>query len=369
MAPIPPQAELEQRINNLQVLLKEEDIDAAILPLGIYFEYYFGKGGNPSERIIAGIISRDSPPFILSPAFEVSNIERSTYIEDIVSWEETESPYKILAKELDDRAIGDQLMADPKLWIDEVEKITQKTHRQMFSGHRFLSNQRQVKTPWELEQLQAAAKASADGILAALPHLQEGMTEKQFVPILSRELGERSGNPLAFGIVQFGENSAIPHGMPTNKKLRPDSVVLIDAGTSVNGYQGDITITVPFGKPKGFEAIYQIVYEANRKALEADKPGISGSELDSIARDHIRVEGYAKNFTHRLGHGIGMEVHEEPYIVGTNTSGLKTHNCHTIEPGIYLPGKFGVRIEDDVMVTSDSAELLYDTPRKNFDVF
>jgi len=369
MAPVAPKTELNTRITSMQRRLADNEVDAAIIPLGIYFEYFFGKSGNPSERIIAGIITTDQDPFLLSPSFEVSNLQRSTYIDDIIAWEETENPYQILAKEIKDRGIGEQIIADPKLWIDEVQKIEHQLDSKIRSGHALLSTQRSVKTEWELNQLRAAAKASADGILAALPHLEVGMTETQFQPILTKELGERSGNPLSFGIVQFGENSAIPHGMPTNKKLENNSVVLIDAGTSVNGYQGDITITVPFGEPEGYYEIYDIVYDANRAALAADQPGQPAATLDKIARDHITEKGYGKYFTHRLGHGIGMEVHEEPYIVGTNQEQLLQSQCHTIEPGIYQPGKFGIRIEDDVVLTEKGAELLYDTPRRNFDVF
>ena len=128
----------------------------------------------------------------------------------------------------------------------------------------------------------------------------------------------------------------------------------------------DITITVPFGKPREFAEIYEIVFEANRKALDADKEGMLPSKLDAIARDHIKSKGYGKYFPHRLGHGLGLEVHETPYIVATNQVPLIECNTHTIEPGVYIPGKFGIRIEDDVVVRKDDTNLLYETPRHNF---
>ena len=140
----------------------------------------------------------------------------------------------------------------------------------------------------------------------------------------------------------------------------------MDCGTPVNGYQGDITITIPFGKPTDFEKIYEIVFEANRAAFDSDKEEMIPAELDAVARNYITKKGYGDYFTHRLGHGLGLEVHETPYIVATNKTPLVSGNCHTIEPGIYRPGKFGIRIEDDVLVTKNGAKLLFETPRHNF---
>lgn len=367
MKPVIPQSELQLRIDNLQKEMRNGDKSAVIIPLGIYFNYFFGKSGEPSERIIAGVIPDEGAPFVLCPTFEMENIRTRTYVEDIVGWDETESAYKKLATELTDHQIGTEIIADPKLWIDEKEKIEQVSNIQIKSGGDILQRQRAIKTEWELKQLRLAAQASSQGIIATLPQIIRGMTELEVVKILASELGARSENPLSFAIVQFGENSAIPHGRPTERKLGNDEVILIDAGTSVNGYHGDITITVPYGKPKNFTEVYDIVYQANRLALEADEPSMIPSQLDQVARDHITNAGYGENFTHRLGHGIGLEVHEQPYIVGVNHIPLIENNCHTIEPGIYQVGKFGVRIEDDVVVTKNGAELLYETPRYNFD--
>ncbi|MCE7735679.1 MAG: aminopeptidase P family protein [Candidatus Heimdallarchaeota archaeon] len=361
-----PDQELKSRWDNLQQKLNQNNYDAALIPLGVNFTYYFKKEARPSERLTLGILSKDSDPFIITPSFEKSNLSRSTGLDDIAVWEEIESPYKKVAKEFEDRGIGKNVIVDPHLWYVEVEMLKNAGDFQVTSGHDMIYEQRSVKSDWEITQLQAAAKASSHGILNAIPRLKVGMTEKEFLKIIQTEMSTLSGSSLAFGMVQYGENSAIPHGMPSDKKLQNDEVVLMDCGTPVNGYQGDITITIPFGKPKDFEKIYEIVYEANRFAFDADKEGMIAGELDGVARNHIALKGYGQYFTHRLGHGLGLEVHETPYIVATNSIPLKKNNCHTIEPGIYIPGKFGVRIEDDVRVTSTGAELLYETPRHNF---
>ena len=361
-----PQKELETRRQAIVKDLTDLSLDALLIPLGINFYYLFGKQGMPTERIITGVIPTEGDPFILSPSFERSNIEISTGLEDIAIWKETDNAYAILNREFNDRNIGKNIGVDPKLWIVEKERIEKYSKRHLTSVGHILDKHRMVKSSWELKQLREATKSSAKGILNALKELYAGITEKEFASIVNSKMTELSNNPPSFTAIQFGENSAIPHGRPTDRRLKNNEVVLVDAGTSVNGYQGDITITIPFGEPKDFNNIYEIVFEANRKAFEANMEGVAASELDQVARDHIDKKGYAKYFTHRLGHGIGLEVHEEPYIVASNHEKLLSGNCHTIEPGIYIPGKFGVRIEDDVLVTKTGAELLFNTPRHNF---
>jgi Xaa-Pro dipeptidase len=369
MSEIIPNSEITNRWKGVKSELDQKQLDALIVPLGVNFYYLFGKQGLPSERLIAGIIPRDSDPFIISPSFEKSNVERATGLDDIITWEETESPYDKLAKDLVDRGIGKNIGVDPKLWLVEVERLEKSlktSSRSIVSADSILNKLRSSKSEWELQQMRKAAEFSAEGILAAIPQLQVGTSEIDFVKVVTDEMSNLSNGPTSFGLVQFGDNSAIPHGMPSKKKLSPDSSVLIDAGTSINGYHGDITITVPFGKPKDFAEIYDIVFDANRKALDADREGFVPSELDAIARDHIKSKGYGKYFPHRLGHGLGLEVHETPYIVATNQIPLVKGNTHTIEPGIYIPGKYGIRIEDDVFVDKGKAHLLYETPRHNF---
>ncbi len=361
-----PKTEIKRRWTAVQKAM--DDFDALILPLGVNFQYFFGKPGMPSERIILGIIPKSKDPFILAPSFEISNFEAATQIDDIVGWEETESPYKIFEQELNDREIGTNIGVDPKLWIVEYERLSNTSKRHNFtSAGNLIDSIREVKSSWEIEQLSLASQYSSEGILTAFDRFYDGMMEIEAVPILAEELGNLSGNPLSFALVQFGENSALPHGSPSRKKLGSNDVVLLDVGTSVNGYQGDITITLHMGKPnQKFLEVYETVFEANRAAFSKELEGISGGSLDEVARKHIVDAGYGKYFTHRLGHGIGLEVHEKPYLVGTNSSPMKINQTHTIEPGIYLPGEFGVRIEDDVVLQEKGARRLYNTSRHNW---
>ena len=364
-----PKKELKDRWKSARKLLKVDNIDCLIIPFGANFQYFFGKTGALSERLTVGVLSRNGDVFIFCPKFERSNVLRKFGHDDLVVWDEIESPYKLLTNELTSRGIGDSINVGSRFWISEVEKLKHiNKQREFHSGNNLCEKLRREKSPWEVKQLELATKASAEGILAGFERLSEGITEKESRAIFSEELSNRSGNPLSFWLIQFGLNSALPHGSPTEKKLKVGDVVLLDLGTSVNGYHGDITITLPFGKaPKKFYEIYDIVFEANRSAFKANKEGVIPSDLDKIARDYITNRGFGKYFTHRLGHGIGLEVHESPYIVASNFDPLHLNDTHTIEPGIYLPGKFGVRVEDDVIVSKNECKFLFEATRYSWE--
>jgi Xaa-Pro dipeptidase len=203
-----------------------------------------------------------------------------------------------------------------------------------------------------------AAEYTSKGILDTLELIQEGQTELEILKLAQEQMTKHSGEQ-SWALVQIDENSAVPHGKPSNKKLRKDSVILIDAGTACEHYFADITVTSVYGTAsEEFKKIYFIVEKANDAALEKSKNGVPAEEVDFAARSVIEQAGFGQYFTHRLGHGLGLQVHEEPYIVKGNKIPLVQGNVHTDEPGIYLPGKFGVRIEDDVLVSEKSKRLV-----------
>ena len=233
-----PKQEMQSRWDNLQERLKDSDYDAVLIPLGVNFTYYFKKEARPSERLTLGIISKNSDPFIITPSFEKSNLSKSTGLDDIAVWEETESPYKLTAKEFENRGIGKNVIVDPHLWFVEVEKMKKAGQFNVTSGHELIYEQRSIKSDWEITQLQAAAKASSEGILNAIPSLKVGMTEKEYLKIVQIEMSALSGSSLAFGLIQFGENSAIPHGMPSDKKLK--QLIELEAIELINNHASKV---------------------------------------------------------------------------------------------------------------------------------
>ena len=184
------------------------------------------------------------------------------------------------------------------------------------------------------------------------------MTEKELATILASKI-QAIGGMVGFNLVLFGERAALPHGRPSERELKHGDCVLVDVGAIIHGYYSDLTRTVFYGEPTARQVeIYDIVREVNRDSYESVKPGVTCGKLDEIARGIIEEEGYGDYFIHRLGHGIGLQGHERPYIVRNNDLELEPGMTFTIEPGIYIVGEIGVRVEDTVVVTSGGCETL-----------
>ncbi|MFX1282629.1 MAG: M24 family metallopeptidase [Promethearchaeota archaeon] len=339
------------RLMKLKSSMKAAQIESLIIFPGVNFRYIFGLMEEPSERLFVGIIETENSPKMLVPSFEVDRVKRLTGITDCIGWEETQDPYSLLPKfmSLDH---GKTIAIEPKMWFSVYQKIAKKFPEKKFiSASVFFNPLRAVKDEHEQKLLLKASQKSGDAIVATLNELEVGISEAEVKSILKEKLSwglnERSGS-----LVQFGENSSLPHYPGGNKKLVKDDIVLIDAGGTIENYWGDITITTVFGKAsRRFKEIYDIVYQANKIGKEAVIKNKLPSDVDLATREFIMSKGHGEFFTHRTGHGIGLEVHEHPYIVGNNRTPLVPGNVFTIEPGIYLPGEFGIRIEDNVIKT------------------
>lgn len=230
-----------------------------------------------------------------------------------------------------------------------------------------LAGLRMKKDADEIEKMRRAARIAQEAMLLTLARLKEGMTEKEIANQLIIELLRAGSDPnLPFSpIVAIGENSANPHAVPTDRALRPGDMLLVDWGAGYEGYFSDITRTFTFGEvdPELID-IGDIVLKANQAGRDAGKPGVDAGVVDRAARAVIANAGYGSAFTHRTGHGLGMEAHESPYIYDGNDQILAPGMTFTVEPGIYLAGKGGIRIEDDVVVTENGLESLTDLPRR-----
>ena len=233
-------------------------------------------------------------------------------------------------------------------------------------GSEILNLVKTIKNEEELSNIQKACEITQTALWEEVSRIKEGITELELKKSIENKMISLGADGVAFDtIVAFGANSAVPHHLSGETKLCKNSVVLIDAGCKVNGYCSDITRTYFFGEPtKKFINVYQSVYKANELALREIKSGVNGKEADDVARKYLSNCGFGEKFTHSLGHGVGLEIHEFPSLSKKSSALLKDGMVFTIEPGVYLDGEFGVRIEDTVVLKNGSVERLF-TDRKD----
>ncbi len=345
------------RIKNLQRYMDINDIDWTFLVPSPNFFYLTGVSIDTHERLTALLIPKDDIPTIIVPSFERERLEQDTEIANIVSWQDGENPYdyvkKITGSEIKTIAIEDNVPFGVLYNLDTKIKISQKVPITPY-----ISELRLKKSTDEINFMKQAGRIIEKALEDGYQYVKENMSELDLAKYLEDRIVEYGGTP-TFTIIQFGPNSAIPHAESSRKKLKKGEIILIDFGCSYKGYNTDQTRMAVLGKAtEKHKEIYSIVQEAQEAAIKYDKEGVSAESVDKVARDVIESKGYGKYFIHRLGHGIGIEVHEPPYIVQGNKQILEEGMTHSIEPGIYILNEFGVRIEDLVEVKKNGVEII-----------
>jgi Xaa-Pro aminopeptidase len=251
--------------------------------------------------------------------------------------------------------------------VAEFEAVKKTYEGALKSTPTLVSASRQIKTAEEVERIRAAS-ALAEGVLADVTAaIQAGITERDLAAEFEYEFKRRGASGASFDtIALFGARSSLPHGAPGDTALTHGDIVLLDFGCRLDGYCSDLTRTYAFGRIPSpwFEEVYDLTLTAQTIALEAIRPGKTGREVDAVARDLITEAGYGVNFGHGLGHGVGIEIHEGPRLNKESDTTLVEGMIVTVEPGVYVPGKGGVRIEDLVVVTKDGCEILSSAPKE-----
>jgi len=350
-----PRSELETRLASATKGLESSSLDALVLEPGTNFRYLTGMAVERSERLVAMVLMADGESWIVGPAFEAERLGGALPGGYIV-WQEHEDPYSILADRLGPaRRVG----LGPTTWFADAERLGAVLPNVTFqSAHDLLSSLRMHKTSFELEAIRRAAAACRQRIAEAHGRLRPGIREI--------DLAEGFGTGDDTVLVQFGPSGALPHGDAGERKLEPPTALLIDHWAPLeDGYWGDLTRSTWIGDdpPERYRTVWQTVLEAQLAGIEAAGPGVACSEVDAAARTVIERAGFGEFFTHRLGHGLGLDVHEPPYLVEGNGLELEPGMVVTVEPGIYLPGEFGVRLEEDIVITENGAELLSEPQR------
>jgi Xaa-Pro dipeptidase len=334
-------------------------LDLLVATPGTNFLYL--TGGNPgrSERLIALLLPRTGEAVLVAPHFEVERVRRGSTVGDVRGWEEEENPFALVGRIATEWRRAGRLGLEPSTdYASYLRVAAAMPGWQVADGSPVFEHLRIIKQPVELDLIRRAIRITQDAIAAAFTQLQLGMTERDVAGIVSREMTQRGGR--GGGLVQFGPNAALPHGSPQMRRLEEGQPVLMDCGTSVEGYTSDITRTQWFGgEPvERFKTVHNTLHDAQTVAMTLGRPGVECQEMDRAARRVIREAGFGEYFTHRLGHGMGMEGHEAPYLVEGNAVRLEPGMVTTIEPGIYIPDVWGCRTEDDIVVTDSGVEVL-----------
>jgi Xaa-Pro dipeptidase len=362
------------RLERARKLMSEHGLGAIILAEGTSLEYYTAVRWWGSERLFAAVIPAKGEPFYVCPAFEEGRareqLAKGSAGEhaDVRAWHEDEHPARLLAEGLKDRGLTSGTIGVEEsmrfVFADAISAAAPNIH--IVSATPVTAGCRMIKSPHEIALMRLAAEVTLAAYEATYHAITPGMTNED-VTDLSRLAHDQLGFPGAADLALVGEYSAFPHGSVVPQKVTDGSIVLLDGGCVVEGYRSDITRTFVIGKATDkMRRVYDLVHRAQAAALAAAKPGVECGAIDTAARRVITDGGFGPDyqyFTHRLGHGMGMDGHEWPYLVRGNTTRLAANMTTSNEPGIYIRGEFGIRLEDDMVVTADGAEFFTPTSK------
>ncbi len=360
---------MNQRLDKLTSWLIEEHIDAAFITSTENVFYLTGFHCEPHERLLGLFVFQNEEPILICPKMEEVKVRDAGWNYRTIAYTDNDHPWEMIHHAISQYDITISILAVEKehLNVGRYEVL-----REMFLETGFVSAEeklhslRLLKDDKELKALREAAAMADEAIEIGVASIKEGRSELEILSIVETEIKKKGINKFSFNtMVLTGENTAAPHGIPGLNKVEKGNFVLFDLGVVIDGYCSDISRTVAFGSVTGAQKdIYYSVLKAQIAALEACKPGVRIGELDQISRTIISEAGYGEYFTHRLGHGLGIGVHEFPSIIDSNNLPLEPGMCFTIEPGIYKPSVGGVRIEDDVFITKDGVEILTKYPKE-----
>jgi len=359
-APAISVAERRARLAKAQALMTT---DALIVGAGASLRYFTGVGWNATERLVAMLLPKTGAPVMICPRFEEGSLRAGIAVDaPLRLWEEHESPAELAARVLAEWG-ATSLAIDPEISYGKAMALAEAAVGVATSpATPVIDGCRMIKSPAELALMAQAKAMTLEVHRRACRILEPGITTsevRRFIDQAHRALGADDGS--SFCAVQFGEASAYPHGLPGEQALADGDLVLIDTGCRVQGYNSDITRTYVFGTATQEQArVWEIEKRAQAAAFAAVKPGVPCEEIDAVARRVLASEGFSPEYDlpglpHRTGHGIGLSIHEAPYLVRGDRTPLQPGMCFSNEPMIVIPGRFGVRLEDHFHVTEDGA--------------
>ena len=358
------------RLERVCALMRDHKIQALAVNAGSDLKYLTGLDFHLSERPAILLLTVQGQAAFIFPEFEKDKAAQSQVPAILFAYPEDPQLWPAVAgKALESLGLSEASLAvsPTSMRFLEINLLQNGAPKiKTISGAEIFRDIFIQKDEEEIDSTRKAVEIAQEALLQTLPHVQPGKTEHEIANLLVINLLKAGSEPeLAFSpIIASGPNAANPHANPGGREMQAGDMLIIDWGARYNGYVSDITRTFAIGHiPDGFEQIVQIVLKANQTARGMIKPGLAANTVDSTARDVISAAGYGANFLHRTGHGIGLNPHEDPFISQASSTILAPGMLFTVEPGIYLTGKGGVRIEDNVVVTAGGVETLTSLPR------
>ncbi|WP_147532616.1 M24 family metallopeptidase [Bacillus marasmi] len=357
------------KLNEVSQWLKEQGAEVCFLTSSENVFYLSGFFSDPHERLLGLAIFQDAEPFLICPGMEVNEARNAGWPYEIIGYSDIEQPWELVHSAIKKRIDSVSALAIEKehMNVERYETVTA-----IFEGAKFVSAEeklrqlRMIKSDAEISKLRQAGELADFAIQIGMEEISEGKTELEVLAAIEYALKKKGVSQMSFStMVLTGTNAAAPHGTPGNTKIQKGDLVLFDLGVVVDGYCSDITRTIAYGDINDKQReIYETVLAGQLAAIQAIKPGVACSTLDLTARNIISGAGYGEYFPHRLGHGLGISIHEYPSVTEKNPLALQEGMVFTVEPGIYVPDVAGVRIEDDVLVTANGYELLTKFPKE-----
>jgi len=357
-------ARVLNRLRRAQEGMERQGVHLLLVGPSSDLRYLTGLDAHESERLNLLVLPREGDPSYVVPVLEAPHLAGLREVLAVRAWEETQAPAELVAEIVGD-ATGRTVAVGDRLWGVFLLRLQEAIHGASWRpATDVMRPLRAVKDGREIELMRDVAQHTDDAWEEFIARPLAGQTERDALARLL-DLTQRRGLGIGFGICASGPNSASPHHQTGDRVIQSGDAVVFDWGGTLEGYHSDVTRTVHVGEPEEeFRRVYDVVLNANQAALDAVRPGVPCEEIDLAARSLIDAEGYGAAFIHRVGHGLGLDVHEEPYLVAGNAAPLETGMIFSDEPGIYLEGRFGVRIEDAVLCTDEGGERLNKATRE-----
>jgi Xaa-Pro dipeptidase len=351
------------RVRKLKEKLWEEGLRGAVIVPGPNMKYFTGVDSLLLERPFMLLVPVDGGAHLIAPAFEVGPYSRGPLDLEIHPWTDSEGSARAISKAARGAKVKGKWGVEgraPYLFLDRLMK---KAAPKLRDAEPILQGMRQVKDETEVRLLKKSANILSRAFEEFPSLLEVGRTEQEVAKAATDAIYSKGATHVDDMLVQSGARAADPHGLPTSKKIERGDSIIIDVGSTFEGYYADVTRAFSVGPSPEMERVYEKVLEANTSGISKAAKGVRVGIVDEAARSVLKKAGMAKYFTHRTGHGLGLEIHEAPYIVEGGREKLASNMCFTVEPGIYLKGKLGVRIEDDVLIEGKKGVALTDTPK------